>query len=177
MWEPKEVAEDEPLPNDDRPLPFALIGDDAFALRTWLLKPHPHRGMTKEERIFNYRLSRARRVVENAFGILSNRFRCLLSTLLTTPDRVQKITMACCVLHNLLSLRNPRQVVAQVDHENPETHEVTPAAWREELGQQTLADLETLSGNTSSKQGKAVREYLAAYYNNVGAVEWQDRMI
>ena len=62
-----------PLPDDDTPLPYSLIGDDAFGLRSWLLKPYPHCCMMNKERIFNYRLSRARRVVENAFGILVHR--------------------------------------------------------------------------------------------------------
>jgi len=63
----------EPLPGDDNPFPFFLIGDDAFALRTWLMKPYPFRGLDVPQRTFNYRLSRARHVVENAFGILANR--------------------------------------------------------------------------------------------------------
>ena len=49
-----------PIPNDDQHLPFCIVGDDAFGLRTWLLKPYPHRCMTNQEKIFNYRLSRAR---------------------------------------------------------------------------------------------------------------------
>lgn len=49
----------EPLPNDDRDIPYFFIGDDAFALRTWMMKPFAHRNMSDEERIFNYRLSRA----------------------------------------------------------------------------------------------------------------------
>lgn len=61
------------MPNDDKPVPFFIVGDDAFPLRSWLMKPFPHRGLDNEQRIFNYRLSRARRVVENAFGILVHR--------------------------------------------------------------------------------------------------------
>lgn len=36
------------------------VGDDAFPLETHLLKPYKLRGLTLEQRIFNYRLSRAR---------------------------------------------------------------------------------------------------------------------
>ncbi|XP_034039667.1 putative nuclease HARBI1 [Thalassophryne amazonica] len=96
------LPEADPLPHDDQPLEYFLVGDDAFALRTWLMKPLPLRNMTHKQRVYNYRLSRARRVVENAFGLLAARFRCLLITLPLTPDKVIKITHACCVLHHFL---------------------------------------------------------------------------
>ena len=60
-------------PEDSPPAHYFFVGDDAFPLRHYMMKPYPSRGLTHDERIFNYRLSRARRTVENAFGILANR--------------------------------------------------------------------------------------------------------
>ena len=48
----------DPLPNDDRSMPYFIFGDDAFPLRTWLMKPFSRRNLSDAERIFNYRLSR-----------------------------------------------------------------------------------------------------------------------
>jgi hypothetical protein len=68
------LPEPKPFPGGDEPIAYHLIGDDAFALRPWLMKPFSFRGLLPEERILNYRLSRARRCVENAFGILAHRY-------------------------------------------------------------------------------------------------------
>jgi hypothetical protein len=85
-----------------------IIGDDAFPLINTLLKPYSKVNLTLKQQIFNYRLSRARRVSENAFGILAQRFRvfdrpnelkvsttdlvmneCLLSSQLAQNDFIQ----------------------------------------------------------------------------------------
>ena len=60
-------------------LPFHIIEDDTFPLSTELMKSYPQRQLDKPKRIFNYRFSCARRTVENAFGILANRFRVFLT--------------------------------------------------------------------------------------------------
>lgn len=62
-------------------LPYVLVGDDAFQLTENLMKPYPHTSLSPQERIFNYRLSRARRIVENVFGILVARFGVLKNTI------------------------------------------------------------------------------------------------
>ena len=73
------LHEPNPLTNDDKPVPYHFVGDDAFGLRTWLMKPFSHRSQNHQEIIYSYRLSRAHRVVDNAFGILSQRFRSFLT--------------------------------------------------------------------------------------------------
>lgn len=59
------------LPNDDTAdkFPYTFVGDEAFPLRTFMMRPYPGRALDTEcKKVFNYRLSRARRVIENTFG-------------------------------------------------------------------------------------------------------------
>ena len=48
------------------------LGDSVYPLLKWLMKPFPHNGaLTQEQKRFNYHLSTARVVSENAFGRLN----------------------------------------------------------------------------------------------------------
>jgi len=67
-----------------------------------LMKPYGKHTSGHDEHIFNYRLSRVRRVVENAFGILATRFRVFPQPLNINVDNVDAVVMASCVLHNFL---------------------------------------------------------------------------
>lgn len=58
----------------DLDLECVFVGDDAFAMRPDLIKPYNRNSLNKERRICNYRILKARRVVENSFGILTSRF-------------------------------------------------------------------------------------------------------
>lgn len=58
-------------------LQFTFIADEAFPHKENIMKPYPSKGITHDQKIFNYRLFCGRRVVESAFGILSWRFRVL----------------------------------------------------------------------------------------------------
>lgn len=162
-----------PVPGDQRPLSHFIIADDAFPLKENLMKPFSQRDMRLDHRIFNYRLSRARRVVENAFGILANRYRVFLTNIALAPDKVEKLVMASCALHNFL--REKVGHTTNYDVEDALTHTVTPGRWRDDrvLSQATLP-----AGTNSTQRAKAQRDYLVNYVTSeTGAVPWQNEMI
>ena len=86
--------------------------------------------------------------------ILILRFRVLHSTIQLRPDRIESVVMACCVLHNLLRIRNPSR---HEDIEDPVTHVVSPGTWRDE---DPLPVVPNLPGNNSTQAGKQLREHL-----------------
>jgi len=170
-----DIPQPEPLRHDDRDTPYFFIGDDAFPLKTWMMKPFSRRALTRPERIFNYRLSRARRVVENAFGILANRFRCLLGRLYQKPNLAVQMVMAMLCLHNVMRARYPGLQNAALDAEG-EDHVHIPGQWRDDV---PLGDLQPMRApNTGNRVAKEQRVTLEQYYNHpVGAVPWQHKVI
>ena len=164
-----------PFPAYDRPMPFFIVGDEAFALKTWLMKPFARRNMDMQQRIFNYRLSRARRIVENAFGILANRWGCLLTMLRQSPRTVTSIILTCVTLHNLMRIRFPQLQNAQLDRDD-DHHNVIPGAWRNQAAMDDMGRPQ--AGNRAAREAKEQRLYLKHYYNSdVGAVPWQDAAV
>ena len=86
-------------------VPVFVIGDSAYPLISWLMKPFPDNDrMTDEQKVFNYRLSRARIVVENAFGRLKARWRRLQKKIDMHIDNVPNVVAAFCVLHNICEI-------------------------------------------------------------------------
>ncbi|XP_072170034.1 uncharacterized protein [Diadema setosum] len=125
------IPDPAPLPHndDDHPMPYFFVGDDAFAMRTYMMKPYGRRNLDQQQKIFNYRLSRARRVVENAFGILALRFQCFLGQMRQEPDTVRLLVEAAIMLHNLIRKRYQALDVRMLDQEDAQ-HNLIPGAWR-----------------------------------------------
>ena len=168
------VPDAEPLPHDTEDVPYFLVGDDAFPLRTFLMKPYGRRGLSREERLYNYRLSRARRVVENAFGILANRFQVLLTTMQHNPETVKMIVHTCVLLHNLMRTRYPHMQNQLVD--NDRRGQLVPGAWRR--GRNLDDTLVPRGRNLANTEGKAQRNLLKHWVNSeAGSVHWQNDMI
>ena len=84
------------------PLLYYLVGDEIFPMKTWLTKPYP--GKLEKQCIFNYGKSRARCVIENAFGILRARWRIFSRPIKATVENVENYVWAAICLHNYLHL-------------------------------------------------------------------------
>lgn len=88
-------------------VPVLIIGDSAFKFSPTLMKPYPFStSASLEQQTFNYNLSKARRVVENAFGHLKARFRRIGKGLDNHQKCNSRIIMSCCILHNFLNQHN-----------------------------------------------------------------------
>ena len=168
------LPEPKVVPGIEYRVPYMVLADDAFPLSKSLMKPYPFRNLDVGERIFNYRLSRARRTVENAFGILANRFRVFLTPIAVTPDKVEKIVLGACTLHNYLRASQAHNMSGEVDVEDDD-HNVIPGSWRD---QQTLTGLPSTHARNASQGAKALRDSLKTYFlSEAGQVSWQMNMV
>lgn len=148
-------------------LPYVLVADDAFAMKSNIMKPFGQRGLTAEQRIYNYRLSRARRVVENAFGILSQRFRIFTHAIPLAPEKVETVTMAACCLHNFLT----RDKNSTTTYAGDYTADNTTLSNRPTS---VMLPLHKQGSNRCSSDASVIRDKFCDYFNsNVGSVSWQ----
>lgn len=110
-----------PLTASGCQIPVCIIGDSAYPLQTWLMKPFiDSPSLTNEQKHFNYRLSRARIVVENAFGRLKARWRHLMKRNDMRMDGVPCVISACCILHNLCEIHGESFHDSWMQHQSEE---------------------------------------------------------
>ena len=93
-----------PLPLEYIRIPYVFAGDDAFALKSYMMKPYPQTNLTPEKRVYNYHHSRARRISENLFGIVANKWSIFQQPLSLPPERACTVTKCALVLHNFLQM-------------------------------------------------------------------------
>lgn len=96
------LPDSSPLPGSNLVMPYVMIGDEAYPLMKNLLKPYSKNNLNPETENFNKRLSRARRTVECAFGILRAKWQILDKPILTDVQLADKIVKAICILHNII---------------------------------------------------------------------------
>nr|CAH7734521.1 unnamed protein product [Callosobruchus chinensis] len=76
--------------------------DEAYPLKENLMKPYSGKTLNPSQENFNKRLSRARKTVECAFGILFAKWRIISSVIETGETTADIIIKAICILHNII---------------------------------------------------------------------------
>lgn len=162
------------LPSDHNGWPVCIVGDAAFPLRPYLMRPYPGRQLSDVKKVFNYRLSRARRCVENAFGILVSRWRCFLATASGDVALLTDMVKAAVCLHNFLLSDNaycPNDYGDRVSGDR-----VQEGGWR-----QTVANVNSRSadsGSRSAADAMRIRDTIAEYFMSpTGSLPWQLRVV
>lgn len=115
------MPEDSYLPNNENGerFPYYICGDEAFPLMPYLMRPYPQRVLNARRRIFNFRLSRGRKSVECAFGILVSKFRIFEGPICCDEGTVKSIIKASCFLHNFVRIREGKFTTPAHFHQNP----------------------------------------------------------
>ena len=164
------------LPGTTTEALFVFVADEAFPLRTDMLRPYPGRYHADAEAIFNYRLSRARRVIENSFGILAARWRIFRRPIIATPDHVVLFTKASIALHNYLrttesSVYCPRGFTDGEDGAG----NILEGAWRSETSNDDgLQRVGQMGGNRYGRSAAEIRKCYRDYFlTPEGEVSWQ----
>ena len=152
------------------PVPYCFVAGEAFPLRCDVMRPFP-RGtacLSRDELVFNYRLSRARRIVENAFQILVQCWRIFSRKLNLLPENADSVIKACVVLHNFLrGIRDLNDLTQQLNPDN--------VPFLREDG--AILDLDR-RGYKSSAAAKVIRNIYKNFFRRPeGQVTWQDRAI
>ena len=132
-------------------VPHVLLGDEAFPLCCDLMRPFARNVLTNERCIFNYRLSRARKVVEIAFGILANRWRIFHRRINLNPDNVTTMVKAAVVLHNILTVPTDKVCTEVID--------------RAKIFDEAFQDLVNV-GSRPATAANDVRNYFTDYFTS-----------
>jgi len=159
------------LPGSSKKFPFVLVGDEAFPLKDYLVNPYSRDSFQIKEKIANYRISRARRQVENVFGICASRFRIFRRPIIANVETVISVTKAVVAIHNYLMAG--RRFGENQDYywDQHSDERVATDAIEVEGG---LLPLMRAGSNNYSKSAKEIRDDFRDYFcSEEGSVPWQ----
>ena len=137
--------------------------------------------MSQDQKVYNYRHSRARRVIENAFGILAARWRILGRAMECSVDTAEDVTKACVALHNFLSNRDPTlpEENRYIPPGMTDSRDGAPGEWRQVVqGDTNFTSARRITAARATQDGMAVREIFKEYFQtDQGRIDWQDRHV
>ncbi|CAN8009352.1 unnamed protein product, partial [Ixodes pacificus] len=170
------------LPRHPGRMPFVLVGDEAFPLMENLMRPFPGEALDLPKKCFNYRLSRARRISENAFGILAARWRLFRQAIQGDLSLVDNLVWSGVLLHNYMRTCDDEEGVPMTSSyarpANVDCNDAQNANRQKAAGQEnpslSFRNLEPITSGHESLRGQKVRQAFANYFcSTMGEVSWQ----
>jgi len=154
---------DSALPGSQKVLPHVIVGDEAFRLHRHIMKPYIRKSARKDptKAVFNYILSRTRRVTENAFGLLSQVFRIFYQPINLDTNTCDDLIWVTCCLHNMLRdgfmEKNKKPFFDFENEKSLPSNNLMPIARR---------------GGFICTEGFEVRDNFKSFFNNEGVLRW-----
>ena len=143
-----------------------------------MLRPFPGKNLPESKAVYNYRLSRARRTIENAFGIMAARWRIFRRPIIADPDHVAVYTKACIALHNFLRVRESSVYCPPgfTDGEDADRN-IIRGSWRNELRSNSAGGMTNIQRSSSNMHAASAADIRDAFYRYLsspqGSVSWQ----
>ena len=132
-------------------------------------------------RVYNYRLSSARRVIENTSGILVAKWRIFRRPIRANVDLVDKVAKAIMCLHNYLQLtENATYIQSGFLDSEDDNGDIVAGEWRSEVNEDEggLRHLNRIGGNRYTFEAGNTRSDFKNYFNSPqGEVPWQLRHV
>lgn len=164
-----------------------IVADAAFPLKPFMMRPFPGTQLDEIKDVYNYRHCRARRTIENTFGIASARWRILRRPMNLSPEVAVVVVKAICCLHNYMMVRNTAQEGQTAycgdgfaDRESA-SGDIIPGQWRDVVVEDTgTIPLERLRSSRPSYNAEFVRISIANFFvSEVGnsAAPWQQAYV
>lgn len=132
------------------------MGDEEFGLSHNVMRPYSGKNLPIKKIAFNYRISRARRFIECAFGIMSNKWKIFHRPLNVSENFAENIIKACVLLHNFVRVRDSNSL-----------------RFEDMLSYEGFQDENEKTDNYSGKTPTSIRDKFADYFMGEGQVPWQ----
>lgn len=86
-----------PLDENKQDFPYYFSADEAFPLKTFIMRPYLRSSLTEKQRIFNFRLSLSRKTVECAFDVLTSKVRVIETPIFCSEKTVKSMFTFCII--------------------------------------------------------------------------------
>ncbi|KAL7292709.1 hypothetical protein TKK_0013832 [Trichogramma kaykai] len=139
------------LPGSDITVPHYFIGDGGYPILEYLMKPYRGNVLSGQESAFNEKLSQARVIVEQSFGILTQRWRIFQTTMQQSPLTVEMIIKCVCVLHN---------VIKDLKNDEGDSDELMVLCHTDDSSTRSTA------GSSACQKGEEISKRLQLYLSN-----------